>query len=96
VTKLPRPDLAALYLCALVVVAMTALAVAHVAIPNVMPYLALASLSAGAGISLNTPNPAETIRTSSSAPVRSSAPIAAAAPAPRAPVGAVNGAPVQS
>lgn len=92
--KIPRPDLAALYLCGLVIVCMTALAVAHVAIPDVLPYLATAALSAGAGLSLNTPNPPETIRTSAPAPTR--APAAAPAPAPRAPITAVNGAPVQS
>ena len=75
--KIARPDLAALGLCALIVVGIVVLSAFGVPVPDVLPYLATAALSAGAGLSLNGPIGTETVRTSSST---QSAP----APAPRA------------
>jgi hypothetical protein len=100
--KLPRPDLAALGLCALLAVGIIVLAVLRQPIPDVLTYLATAALSAGAGLSLNSPGTVgtETLRSSippasprggaSSSPApRSSGPV----PAPRAAAAAASGIP---
>lgn len=65
--RITRPDLAALGLCAILVVAITVLAALHVPVPDVLPYLATGALSAGAGLGLN-------VGTSSSTSTTSSAP----------------------
>jgi hypothetical protein len=84
--KLPRPDLAALGLCALLAVGIIVCYLMRGTVPDVLPYLATAALSAGAGLSLNSPGTigTETLPRASSAPAPR-----AAAPAPRAASGPV-------
>jgi hypothetical protein len=73
--KIPRPDLAALALCALALVGIILLAALRIPVPEVLTFVALGALTGGAGIALNTPNGKETLPRSTAAPV----------PAPRAP-----------
>jgi hypothetical protein len=82
--KPSRPDLAALALCGLVVVGIVALAALHVGIPDVLPYLAVAALSAGAGVAVSG-GVAQVLFNSagsSTAPAPSPARVPAPAPAP--------------
>jgi hypothetical protein len=88
--KIPRPDLAALGITALAILCIFGLLMAGHPIPDVLSFVAVSSLSAGAGISLNTPNGSETLRTGSStrSPVPAPRATPAAAPAVSTPVGA--------
>jgi hypothetical protein len=86
--KTPRPDLAALAVCVAIVAGMVALALAHVGIPDVFPYLATAALSAGAGVAVaggaftsSTPAPAPA-PVLEQIPAQPSAPAAESIPAP--------------
>lgn len=81
-SKLPRPDLAAYGLVALLILCITGLLLVSKAVPDYLPLMAMGLLGTGAGISLNTPNGSETVKTSSSRP----APAAARIPAQPAPV----------
>lgn len=91
-SKFSRPDLAALALCALVIVAMTVCSIAHVATPTIFETLATIALSGGLGMSLNALPPLgrETI----TAPPTAPAPARSGVPAPRqAPLSAPAGVP---
>lgn len=86
--KIPRPDLAALAVCVVIVAGMVALALAHVGIPDVFPYLATAALSAGAGVAVaytgpSGTQPAHTVATELASDA-AAAVVAAAVPEPRA------------
>lgn len=86
-SKLPRPDLAAYGLVALLILCITGLLLVSKAVPDYLPLMAMGLLGTGAGISLNTPNGSETLKSSTP---RSAipAPRPAAAAAASTPVGA--------
>lgn len=79
--KIPRPDLAALVLVGLCIAAITFLAATHVAIPDVLTYVAVGALGVGGGTALN----AGSTVVGAVIPSASSTSSLPAVPAPRAP-----------
>jgi hypothetical protein len=89
--KIPRPDLAALGLCAIALLGIILLAALRIPVPEVLTFVALGALTGGAGIALNTPNGRETLpRSSTPAAATPPTPAPARAPYPQ-PEPALNG-----
>lgn len=82
-SKLPRPDLATLVVCAIALVGIILLAALRIPVPSVLEFVALGALTGGAGIALNTPNGKETLPRGSTSSPAPAARAASPAPAPR-------------
>jgi hypothetical protein len=86
--KLSRPDLAAYALAGLGLVCLTVLIAIGRTVPEYLPFIVMAVVGSGAGISLNTPQGSETITTRgtgspSSSPTPAPAPARSSIPAQR-------------